>query len=105
MMALQTWWIVFQHEGRVLLADRTLGLVSALFLSLVGYGLYHGVTETARRDEIMKGVVRAQEEGEASRREQLRNILEGREHPQPFANPTDPSSMGGAFGARHAIMP
>jgi ABC-2 type transport system permease protein len=99
------WWIVFQHEGRVLLADRTLLLVSALFLSLVGYGLYHGVTETARRDDLLEGVARAQREGEAARRVQLRNIMEGRERPQPFANPTDPSSMGGAFGARHAIMP
>jgi ABC-2 type transport system permease protein len=97
--------LVFFHEGRVLLADRTLWIVALLFAALVGYGLYNGAAETDNRAAAIQRIVDADDAGEAFRLEQLRNIMSGAELPDPFANPTDPSSMGGGYGARHAVMP
>lgn len=102
---LRAFSLVFTHEGRLLFADGTLWLVSAVFLSLVVYGLYNGMTETTLRDSAVTGLVKEQQESEASRLAQLSRIMAGGEAPQPFANPADPSSMGGGFGARYAVMP
>lgn len=98
-------WLVFWHEGRVLLADRTLWVVALLFVSLVGFGLHNGTAEADNRAAAIERIRQADDAGEASRREQLRNVMSGAELPDPFGNPTDPSSMGGGYGARHAIMP
>jgi ABC-2 type transport system permease protein len=96
---------VFVHEGRVLLADRTLWIVALLFVGLVGYGLYNGAVETDARAAAIDAIRNADDAGEAARHEQLVKIMAGTELPDPFANPTDPSSMGGGYGARNAIMP
>jgi ABC-2 type transport system permease protein len=98
-------WLVFRHEGRVLLADRTLWLLSVLLLLLTGYGIFNGVVETNRRDRAIDALVQRQRDGEAARLAQWRRIMAGTEKPVPFANPTDPSSMGSGFGARFAVMP
>jgi ABC-2 type transport system permease protein len=97
--------LVFLHEGRVLFADRTLWIVALLFVALVGYGLYNGALETDNRAAAIERIRQADDGRDAVRHEQLRNIMAGTELPDPFANPTDPSSMGGGYGARHAIMP
>ena len=96
---------VFLHEGRVLLADRTLWIVALLFVALVGYGLYNGAVETDNRAAAIERIRQADDARETLRHEQLRKIMAGTALPDPFANPTDPSSMGGGYGARHAIMP
>lgn len=99
------WWLVFKHEGRVLLADRTLWLASGLFLLLIGYGLHNGITQARLKESALAQVLDAQAKGEASRRALLGRIMAGAEVPDPFANPADPASMGGGYGARYAFMP
>ncbi|HUQ50863.1 MAG TPA: ABC transporter permease subunit [Gammaproteobacteria bacterium] len=96
---------VFVHEGRVLLADRTLWIVALLFVGLVGYGLYNGAVETDARAAAIEAIRSADDAAEAARHVEFENIMAGTKLPDPFANPTDPSSMGGGYGARNAIMP
>lgn len=100
-----TFKLVFAHEGRLLAADRTLWLVALLFVLLVGYGLYNGIVATQSKAEAIESVRLADANGETYRRAQLERIMAGAELPDPFANPTDPSSMGSGYGAQHAIMP
>jgi ABC-2 type transport system permease protein len=97
--------LVAEHEGRVLLADRTLWLVSVLFLALVSYGLYNGAAQAAVKERALATALEAQQRGEQSRRDLLTRILAGQAIPDPFANPADPASMGGGYGARYAYMP
>jgi ABC-2 type transport system permease protein len=98
-------WLVFKHEGRVLLADRTLWVVSAVFLALVGYGLFNGLAQARIKNEALATVLASQETREAARRETFRRVMAGAEQPDPFANPIDPASMAGGYGAGYAYMP
>jgi len=105
MRALRTWWLVFVHEGRVLLADRTLWLVWGIFLLLVGFALFNGLEQARMKAGALATVLAAQEKGEAERRRFLERIMAGDVVPGQFGNPADPSAMGGGYGARYAYMP
>lgn len=99
------YWFVMKNEWRLLIADRTLWLVSVLFLGLIAYGLYNGLSQIEFKNQAVSGIYE-QERGILQERvSQHRRIMAGEEIPDPFANPVDPASMGGAFGARHAVMP
>lgn len=100
-----TLMLVARQEARLLLADRTLWIVSALFVAIVGYGLFNGFTQAALKETALASVLNAQQRGEQSRRALLGRILHERAVPDPFANPADPSAMGGGYGGRYAYMP
>jgi ABC-2 type transport system permease protein len=105
MSPLRTSWLVARQEARLLLADRTLWIISALFVAIVGYGLFNGVKQAALKETALASVLDAQARGEQSRRATLRRILGENALPDPFANPADPSAMGGGYGGRYAYMP
>jgi ABC-2 type transport system permease protein len=105
MRALRTWRLVFVHEGRVLLADRTLWVAWGLFLLLVGFALFNGLEQARLKADALATVLAAQEKGEADRRQFLERIWAGEAVPGQFDNPADPSAMGGGYGARYAYMP
>lgn len=105
MTTMRTLRLVVEHEIRLLLADRTLWLVSGLFFALVGYGLFNGMEQAALKERALASVLEAQAQGEASRRALLHRILNEGVVPDPFGNPTDPSAMGGGYGSRYAFMP
>ena len=97
--------IVFRHEGRVLLADRTLWLVSALLVMLLGYALYNGLAYTQARTEVAGVVLQKQEAQQSANVKLLREMMQGRVTPEPFANPADPASVGSGMGGRYAVLP
>lgn len=99
------WWLVFEHESRILFADRTLWLAAAIFLALVGYGLFNGASQAALKQEALSSILAAQDRGETAYREQWERVMTRQEAPDPFSNPVDPASMGGGMGARYAYMP
>lgn len=105
MAALRAYALVVQHEMRLLLADRTLWVVSGLFVVVLGYGLFNGVAQARLKEDALASVLAAQARGEAGRRALLDSILTQGAIPDPFANPADPSSLGGGYGARYAYMP
>ncbi|MBC7780630.1 MAG: ABC transporter permease subunit [Proteobacteria bacterium] len=94
-----------RQEMRLLLAERSLWLVSALFLLLIGYALYNGVHQTTLRDRAQAAITTDDARTRADQLSQLGRIMAGREVPSPFQNPADPARMGGGFGAHHALMP
>lgn len=101
----KTFALVARHEIRLLLADRTLWVVSALFLAILGYGLSNGLVQARVKEDALASVLAAQQRREAAKGPLLNQILNEGVIPDPFANPADPSSLSGGYGARYAYMP
>lgn len=96
---------VARNEWRLLMADRTLWLISILFLCFIAYGLFNGLTQIHSKQEAVADIYEQEQQVVQDRIALHRRIMTGEEIPDPFANPVDPASMGGGFGARHAVMP
>lgn len=96
---------VARFELRLLLADRSLWLTLGLLVLLMGYALFNGAQQTRERNVSASETV----EQDVARQQRLvdgmRRILAGELPQDPFANPVDPSAVGGGMGARHAILP
>jgi ABC-2 type transport system permease protein len=101
----QTFWLVFRHEARVLIADRTLPLVLTLFALLIGYAIYNGIVETRARDVAIASILAKQDERNGRNIDQLRRINAGTETPAPFSNAADPANVGSGLGGRFAYVP
>lgn len=99
------WREVALHEGRVMLADRSLLMTTLLLVALVAYALYNGIADTQLRDAAIAQTLHNDEERVASTIARLGRVMAGKEVPEPFANPADATSVGGAMAARHATMP
>ncbi|WP_080898433.1 ABC transporter permease subunit [Variovorax paradoxus] len=96
---------VMRQEFRLMLAERGLWLVGALFLLLVAYALGNGLVQTAKRDRAQAAVAQADRDTRAAQRVQLEAILAGTAQPTPFENPADPSRMASGYGGQHALLP
>ena len=97
--------MVMRQELRLLFAERSFWLVSALFLLLIGYALSNGMRQAASRTAAQAAIVQDDDARRSTQLHQLERIMAGTEIPGPFNNPADPTHMGGGFGAQHAIMP
>lgn len=97
--------LVMRQEMKVLLAERSLWLVGALFLALIAYAMFNGVQQTAARDRAQAALVASDAQARADQLALLGRIMAGKEVPKPFQNPADPVRMGGGYGAQHALMP
>ena len=96
---------VMRQECRLMLAERTLWAVGALFLLLVAYALGNGLVQTASRDRAQAAVAQADSDTRAAQRVLLTGILAGTAQPTPFENPADPSRMTSSYGGQHALLP
>jgi ABC-2 type transport system permease protein len=96
-------WRIMRHEWRTLTADRTVWLVAALFLGIVGYGLYNGIAWTSFQEATLAEVAAAEEARIAEMRGRLVEIEAGRAQ-GGFNDPGNPASVGSA-GVRHAVLP
>jgi ABC-2 type transport system permease protein len=96
---------VMRQEIRLMLAERGLWVVGALFLLLVAYALGNGLLQTAKRDRAQAAVAQADRDTRAGQRVQLEAILAGTAQPTPFENPADPSRMASGYGGQHALLP
>jgi len=96
---------VMRQECRLMLAERALWAVGALFLALVAYALGNGLVQTASRDRAQAAVAQADRDTRAAQRVLLEGILAGTAQPTPFENPADPSRMASGYGGHHAILP
>ncbi|WP_213285699.1 DUF3526 domain-containing protein [Bradyrhizobium sp. sGM-13] len=104
-MKARTFWLVFAHEARVLIADRTLPLVLTLFALLIGYAITNGIVEIRARDAAVASILTKQNERNARNIDQLQRINAGIETPAPFSNAADPANVGGGLGGRFAYVP
>ncbi|HZY19186.1 MAG TPA: DUF3526 domain-containing protein [Ramlibacter sp.] len=98
-------FLVSRQEMLLLLRERSLWLVGLLFLALIGYALYNGATQTARRDQAQAALVAHDARTRADQAALLEQIYAGAVTPGPFANPVNPANMAGGYGAHHALLP
>lgn len=93
-------------ELRVLIADRTLWLTLGLLVLLIAYALNNGVAQTAERDASTTQTVQQDQTKLERLADRIQRMTAGQYVPEdPFANPVDPSAVGGGMGAGHAILP
>ncbi len=97
--------LVIRQEFRILSADRTIWIVCAILLALIGYSLQSGMTRISRQEAVAAEMLDKQAKADAPLMAQLKRIQAGEERPKPFANPADPSNMGSSLGVRTAYMP
>jgi ABC-2 type transport system permease protein len=97
--------LIMRHELRVMIADRTLPAIAALFTVLLLYGFFTGLRETRQREEVVKSLVAAEAKTNAHNIALWRTVMARQQRPERFANPVDPSSIGGKMGAQYAILP
>lgn len=96
---------VMRQEVRLMLAERGLWVVGALFLLLVAYALGNGLLQTAQRDRAQAAVAQADRDTRTAQRTLLEAILAGTAQPTPFENPADPSRMASGYGGQHVLLP
>jgi ABC-2 type transport system permease protein len=96
---------VVRHELKLLAAERSLWVVSALLLLLCAYALANGMADARSREAVLAGIERQQGERPAALKAQWQRVMDGAERPDPFANPVDPAAIGSGGAGRHAVMP
>lgn len=105
MNRMRTLRLVVRHELRTLLADRSLALVCALLVVLIGYAFYNGMAVTEGRDRAVAAVLASERQAVQSNVETLRRIQAGQQTPGPFANPANPATIGSGGAGRYAVVP
>jgi len=95
---------IIRHEWRTLAADRTLWLVSALFLGVVGYGVLNGVTWTGFQERTLAELSVTEQERLAGLRANLEEMQRAGIRSGGFSDPGDPGAVGGQ-GVRNAVLP
>jgi ABC-2 type transport system permease protein len=97
---------VARFELRLLMADRTVWLTLTLLVLLIVYGIYNGVRQTSFREVSGAQTVGSDRARLERLADTLRRMYAGDYLPDdPFANPVDPSVVGGGMAAGHAILP
>lgn len=96
---------IIQHELRVLAADRSLWLVSALLAALCAYALASGFEHARAREAARAQALAEQAAADDELRASWRRVMAREEPPDPWANPTDPSLVGGGLATRYATLP
>lgn len=97
--------LVFRHELRVLIADRSLALVCGLLVLMIGYGLFVGFKQAQLRERMVAEVLARQEAAEKSNKDLLDQVLAGRDAPLPFSSPANPAAMAGGLAGRYVVLP
>ncbi len=105
MNRMRTLRMVIRHELRALIADRSLALVCALLVVLIGYAFYNGMAATENRDRAVAAVLASERQAIESNLETLRRIQAGQQRPGPFANPANPATIGSGGAGRYAVVP
>lgn len=97
--------LVMRHELRVMIADRTLPVIAALFSILLLYGFFTGLHESRQREIVATALVAAQAKANADNIALWHKVMTQQQPPERFANPVDPSAIGGSMGAQYALLP
>ena len=100
-MAIRT---VVRNEARLLVAVRVLLLALILFAALFAYSLANGMAWVSKVEGTVEAVRVADEERTAALIEELEAIASGAEPASPFRDPRAPNVLGGARGARTAVL-
>lgn len=98
--------LIFKHEWRSLSADKTLWIVAALLLAVVGYGVWNGASWAHFQTRTINTAVTDEQKIFDARRADIAEIEAGRKEVSPFTDPRNPAATGGSSGGgRYAFMP
>lgn len=93
------------HEMHLLVRDRSLLIVLAILVALLGNSLFNGHAISQQRQTTHTELATHQNKVHVQNKLQLEQILQGKITPEPFSNPADPANMGSGGAATYAIMP
>jgi ABC-2 type transport system permease protein len=96
---------IIAHELRVVAADRSLWVVSLLLAALCAYGLANGLEQARARDAAQADALAQERASNAEVAALWRRVMARQEVPDPWSNPTDPSSVGWGLITRYALLP
>jgi ABC-2 type transport system permease protein len=96
---------IIRHELGVLAADRSLWVVSAALAALCAYALANGLEHASARDAARAEAISQEAVANDELRASWRRVMARQEPPDPWANPTDPSLVGGGLATRYAVLP
>jgi ABC-2 type transport system permease protein len=96
---------VIRHELRVLAADRSLWVVSAVLAALCAYALVNGLEHARARDAARAEALAEEAVASDALRASWRRVMAREEPPDVWANPTDPSLVGDGLATRYATLP
>lgn len=102
---IKTFSLIVRNEWRIMIADKSMILVSTLLAILLGYAFFVGFSETSSRDELVQELLSQQERKQSDMIEQIQRIESGQEKPDVFTNPLNPALVGSNLGSLYAIMP
>jgi ABC-2 type transport system permease protein len=96
---------VARLEWSIIRADRTLYWMAALIACVLSIAAFSGASQIRAKTEVLQKLVAA----DADKTERLQlswdQVMQGKLRPEPFANPTDPASVGSGLGARYNVLP
>ncbi|MBM3807799.1 MAG: DUF3526 domain-containing protein [Acidimicrobiia bacterium] len=96
---------ILRHEWRLLSGDATLWLVTAVCAAAIGYGVWNG----ARWVRFQQQAIADASAEQAKRYDALQTQITALRQPgasvSPFADPRNPSSLGGRLGPKYATLP
>jgi ABC-2 type transport system permease protein len=98
-------WLIVRHEARILFRDRTLPLVCAVLVLMVGCGLLVGLAQASLRDRMVAEVTEHERAAQQKNQDTLQAVLAGKEALVPFSNPANPAALAGTLAGRHAVLP
>ena len=101
----QTWWLIAQHELRILVADRTLPIVCTLLAAMICYALIVGLRQDAARNDMVAEVLTHERQVQSENLQTLQAVLAGKEALVPFSNPANPAALAGGLSGRYATLP
>jgi ABC-2 type transport system permease protein len=94
---------IIRHEWRTMAADRSIWLVAALFLAIVGYSVYNGAAWVRFQERTLDSAARDEEERLADLRREVAAIEAGGDAPASLRDPRSPAVVGGSRGQRYAM--
>jgi ABC-2 type transport system permease protein len=94
-----------KHEWRILVADRTLWVITPLFALLIGYGVYNGSSWARFQQTTLEAVKQEELDRFAKAKAECASIEQGGQPASAFTNPRLPSVAAGRTGPRYALAP
>jgi ABC-2 type transport system permease protein len=96
---------MLRHEWRMLTSDATLAIVAVVFLAAIAYGAWNGVRWVRFQTDAIAAATQEERTRFAQHEAAIARLTREDAKVPAFADPRNPASAGGRFGARYAVLP
>jgi ABC-2 type transport system permease protein len=98
-------WRMLRHEWRMLTSDATLAMIAVVFLAAIAYGAWNGVRWVRFQTDAIAAATQEERTRFAQHEAAIARLTRENAKVPAFADPRNPASAGGRFGARYAVLP